>query len=269
MIAFVGLSLAGVWDAARDRRVDGWVPAPAPEARAAYGALVRDLARAAPTGRVPRDADTRARALGLELRVRDGAALLVEAAGGAAGAGLVAVRLGPLPCELVLAAPHPVTDLHTGAIAGALFDAGDVRAVYLATTWRDAGPDMDPAHAPASWLSTASDALADALDDPLFVQVHGFAEDRTEADVVVSDGAAPLPPWHLAAAVDAITRGLGVGDVRTGDEVPALAARTNAQGKLLAGRARFLHVELSPAVRTSLLADPAPLGGVLLDLAER
>jgi hypothetical protein len=268
VIAWVGAAMAGTWELARARRVEGEALPPAPAERVAYAALVRDLARAAPAGAVPPDGAARAEALGLVLTVADGVAVLAEPEDRTRGAGVVAVRLGPLGGELVLQAPHPVSDLHTGRIAGALFDAGEARAACFATTHRADGEGADPAHTPESWLSAATLGLADALPEPLFVQVHGFGEARSEADAVVSEGAARARPGEVEAAAKALAVGLGVSDVRTGAEVPALAARTNAQSRLLDGRARFLHVELSAGVRERLREDASGLGDVLVGLAE-
>lgn len=258
MIFWVSIASAGTWELVQERRDTVEVQGDAQvEARAAYTRLVRDLARAAPSGQVPADSGARAAALDLELQL-DGTALwLRERADAARGRGVVALRIGPLAEELVVQAPHPTSDLHTGAIAGALFDGGGVRAACFATTRRSAYDGADAAHAPASWFQSATDGLADALVDPLFVQVHGFGGNTTEADGVVSEGPRRLPREELDRAVRRISVSLGASDVRTGDEVPALAARTNAQGRLLADRARFLHVELSLAQREGLRADAA------------
>lgn len=275
ILLLVALASAGTWpDVARPRLLPegaGWV-APSPEERAAYVALVRDLAIAAPSGTFPAGLAARAAALGLALDVAGTTATLREDGDRLRGVGVVAVRAGPLPAELVLQAPHPVSDVGTGAIAGALFDAGEVRAVCLATVHRRAGDGSDPARAADGWLQAATLGLAEALPDPLFVQVHGFAGETTEADAVVSEGASRMPAADLEAAVRRLRVGLGATDVRTGADVPALAARYNAQSRLLADRARFLHVEMSEPLRTALKDDDArraALHDALLLLAAR
>ena len=215
-------------------------------------ALLASLARSAPADVVPADAEAAAGALGLAL-VREGDRLWVVEAGTGPrrGVGVYALRLGPLPRELVLQAPHPTTDLHTGAIVGELFDRGGVRAAAFATTRRDAGEGGDVAHAVETWFQSATQALGEALLSPLLVQVHGFGADTTDADAVLSLGPGRAAPGTLERLRDALARALG-GTVRTGAEVPALAARQNAQGRLLVDRARFLHVELSLPQRERL-----------------
>lgn len=257
MIGLFGLAWAGTWELVAARRDDMGYTVPAAEQRAAYAALVRDLARAAPAGPLPADASARAAALDLEL-VREGDRVwLLERVGATRGAGVLAIRTGPLAHELVVQAPHPTSDLHTGQIVGALFDAGGIRAACFATTHRWAVARSDVAREPSTWFQSATDGLADALLDPLFVQVHGFGEASTVADAVVSEGAARIAPAELTLAVRRLAVGLDATDVRTGDEVPALAARGNVQGRLLADRARFLHVELSFVLRDGLRADDA------------
>lgn len=253
----LGAALAAgpeTWPLAREQAAEGAPLPPTGAERAAFVALLGGLARAAPAGVVPAGAEAAAASLGLSLR-RDGDRLWVEEAGAGPrrGVGVYALRLGPLPREVVLQAPHPTTDLHTGAIVGALFDRGGVRAAAFATTRRDAGEGADAAHAPESWFQSATQALGEGLLQPLLVQVHGFGADTTDADAVLSLGPGRAAPPTLERLRAALAQALG-GVVRTGDEVPALAARQNAQGRLLADRARFLHVELSLPQRERLRA---------------
>lgn len=272
MFVFViDLGWAGTWDLVRARKADSAPTLPTAAERRGYTSLVRDLARAAPSGVVPDALGGRAAALGLDLVRDDGVAWLVETTGHVRGVGVVGFRLGPLLEDLVVQAPHPFTDKHTGAIVAAMFDAGELRAACVATVRRDSGPDADPAHTPTGWLQAATDGLADALDDPLFVQLHGFAASTADADAVVSSGRARPPRESIGAVAEQVGIGLGATDVRTGYDIPALAARRNAQGRLLAGRARFLHVELSARMREGLKEDAsrrAALADTLLLLAE-
>ena len=238
--------------------------------RAEWFALVEDLARHAPSGRVPADAAARALALGLTLTVDVGGLVVSDATEPRRGLPVVLLRLGSLQAELVVQAPHPYADLHTGRIVADLYDLGEARAAVIHTTRRDAGPGADPAHAAEGAFQGATDALAQALADPLFVQLHGFGEHTTEAAAVVSAGRSvgsdELRAKQLLAAA------FGGADVRTGEEVPALAAATNSQARLLDGRARFLHVELALAVRVDLRARPEELhllNDTLVDLASR
>ena len=235
------------------RQQDSDYVLPPPATRAAYSALVADLAEAASGGTVPSDAAARAQALDLTL-VADGTALyLCEPVEHMRGAGVVAIRLGPLTEELVVEAPHPLADIRTGAITGLLFDRGDVRAAVIATVHRRAGLDADPSASSTSWLGTATDGLARGLEDAMFIQIHGFEGGTTDADAVVSAGVATPGHEAYAQAVRRVAVGIGADDVRNAEDVPALAATKNAQGRYLAEhRLRFWHIELSEPVRTAL-----------------
>jgi hypothetical protein len=271
VIALVASAWAGTWDVVVASRSDERFVVPTEEQRAAFSALVADVARAAPSGVLPATTTDRAAALGFALRQDGGVAVLSDAPGALRGAGVVAVRLGALPSELVLQAPHPFFDVGTGEIGAAMFDAGGVRALVVASANRDAAEGADPAHAPAGWFQSATDGLATALPRPLFVQVHGFGAKTSEACAVVSEGPTRLEPGRIERIALDLVGVLGCTTVRTGAEVPALAARTNAQGKLLVDRAAFLHLELAAGVREDLRAAAerrARLAGYLAALAD-
>jgi hypothetical protein len=268
VIFWVAPAFAGTWDAVRDHRSDDPFVPPMPDQRAAFSALVSDVVRLAPGGNLPPDLQDRAATLGFEVvDGRAGTVVLADCTGELRGAGLFAIRLGPLPTEIVLQAPHPFYDKGTGEIASELFDAGGVRALTVATANRYVAPGSDPAHTPTSWFQAATDGLADGLPEPLFVQLHGFAEGTTEANAVLSEGPTHLDAVRLRSAADAVAMALRCTDLRTGDAVPELAARTNAQGLLLVDRAAFLHLELSPQVRQELLIDAEDRARLSLALA--
>ncbi len=267
----VARARAATWELAYVRQQDADYVIPPVAVRAAYSALVADLAEAAPGGTVPTDAVARAAALDLSLTQNGATLYLYEPVEHMRGAGVVALHLGPLTEEVVLESPHPLADVRTGAITGALFDRGDIRAAVIATVHRNAGSDADPAANPNSWLASATDGLARGLEDPMFVQLHGFEGSTTDADAVVSAGIAQPGHEAYAQVVRRVTIGIGEGDVRTGEDVPGLAATKNAQGRLLAERGlRFWHIEMSPAVRSKLATSDAArneLGDQLLILA--
>ena len=257
MILWSACALAGTWAAADALRADDRFAPPSIAERATYAALVRDLLRDAERGQVPATLAARAAALGFAITVDGDVATLAEIPDRRRGAGLVAVRLGPLDREVVLQAPHPYHDRGTGPLAGALFDAGGFRAVAVATANRSAAPGADVAHAPESWFQAATDGAAQALQAPLFFQLHGFAASTSDACAVLSEGPTRQAPVSLRDAATTLAAALACDPVRTGAEVPALAARSNVQGLLLIDRADFLHLELSAAVRDTLAADPA------------
>jgi hypothetical protein len=119
-------------------------------------------------------------------------------------------------------------------------------------------------------FQTATASLAEGLHDPLFVQVHGF--DGPTADAIVSEGPSRMTERELAKAGHWIALALGLDEVVLGGDDLKLGGRENAQGRLLAGRARFLHLELSPEVRERLKGDEVARGlfeAALLSLADR
>ncbi len=261
---------ADSWELADARRADDALRTPSPGERLAYGRLVQALVAAAPMGVVPASAATDAAALGLELQ-RDGDRVwLMELASDARGWGVLGLRLGALPRDLVLQVPHPYFDLSTGPLGGALFDEGEARAICIATAHRYSHDHSDPAHEVETAFQAATLAVAAALPDPLFVQIHGFGASTTDADAVLSEGRVPMTAEGLEAARATLARALGADDLRLGHQVPALAARTNVQGLALAGEARFLHLELSASQRSRMLEDQAyraAFGAALEDLA--
>lgn len=257
MIAWLGWSAASAatWDLVVELRADERFALPSESERVAFELVVADLAREAPSGRIPADAPTRLRELGLEL-VRSGdVAWIVEEAAHTRGFGLLALRLGELEAEVVLQAPHPFSDLRTGVIASEMFDAGRIRAVWIATAHRDAAPGADPSATPDSALQAVTIALSRSLPSPLFVQLHGFDPATAPIDVVISEGATRVSPAALDRAAERLATALEADAWATGATVPALAARKNAQGAVLVDRARFLHVEMSRDTREALARD--------------
>ncbi len=246
---------------ARTRAVRSESPTLPDEAeRMARTALVAELLRGAPSGHIPADAAPRAQALGLSLERAGDRLWLVEPKDGPEPRGLAmaAIRLGPLPSELVLQAPHPYYDEHTGRIVGALFDAGGVRAAMIASAQRYAVKGSDPTGQVASVLQAYTAAVPLALPDALVVQIHGFGPKRSEAHVVLSPGAARSGGALYERAMRSLGPALqadGPGDLRGPDQVPLLAAMANVQSWLLADRTRFLHIELSAEVRDRLRLD--------------
>jgi len=271
-----------LWRAVEGLRRDGAYSDASAWRRAQVRTLTTDLLRGLASGSVPEGAARRAAAAGLELR--DGPAWVLLASRPESADGLFALRRGPGGPPLVIQAPHAWYDRGTGPLACALFEAGYGRALLVNTAHRQSpsqgdasggagDPGSDVAHRPESAFQAATLGAVDALNDPLVVQIHGFGPDHGAWSAVLSEGPSLSPARGLKEAQAAFSAIFArFGPVATGTEVGALAARTNAQGKALAGHARFLHVELSADVRAALLADPglrADLGRTLARLAER
>ncbi|MFT4624325.1 MAG: hypothetical protein ACI8PZ_002984 [Myxococcota bacterium] len=247
---------AGVWEAVEARRAspEAFV-LPSVRERYALAMLARDLVRHARSKRLPRSIPRRAEALGWTISVEGDVAVLAEGGPGQGG-GLLAVRLGRSTSALVVQAPHPWFDLNTGRIACRMFEENpEIFAVMVATVHRRAAPGSDAAHSPEQGFQAMTQGVVDGLPAPLFVQLHGYGR-TSDADAVLSPGSAWMRPGEFESALVAVQEALDLEDVRTGVEVPELGAKTNVQGRLVAGRARFLHMELSKAPRDRLLAEP-------------
>ncbi len=260
-------ALAGVWEAVEQQRSSPEAFALlSPRERWDLAVLVRDVVRHAPMGELPAELAARADGLGWVLEDDAGVAVLREQE--ARGGGLLAVRLGPVSGELVLQAPHPWFDLNTGRIACRAFEESSLaRALIVATVHRNAAPESDAAHSPEQGFQALTQGVVAGLAAPSLVQIHGYAE-TTEADAVVSPGATWTRPEAFEERRQRLAVALGADDVRTGAEVPELAATTNVQGRLVTGEARFLHLELSKAQRDRLLAEPAARAALIEALLE-
>ncbi len=268
------------WDLAVSLRSDTSPSELSAEFQAEYRSLVADLvAQAVATDasetkpaspQLNRELAQRASALGLDIKRQQGSITLMPDHEDAGAAGLLLIRTGNLPAEIVLAAPHPYDDLRTGTIASAIFEKAPIRAVHIATQSRHAGVGADPAHNALSTMQLSTDALSDALPGAWFVQIHGFGENTSRADGVVSGGASSTSSRDVERTASLLSTLMGGADVRTAFDVPQLAGFRNVQGQLLRGKARFLHLELGVHLRRLLAEDPgrcAALGDALVEQA--
>ena len=264
-LVLLGLTAALAGPAAMDRvqAAKAETPAPLPEAThsAALSALCADLVRMAPQGRVPADGARRAEQLGYALE-RDGDRLWLTDIQ-QRGAGVLGLRLGPLPTEIVLQAPHPFFDRKTGVLASQLFDEQPVRAVVLATAQRYSTPEADAAHEPFHPVNTITDGLVRGSPEPMVVQLHGFAvRPNRPDDVYLSSGRSWWSEADLAAIRRALSAHLGGRSVAFGSEENGLAGQTNTQARTLIGRTPVLLLELSPALRSALVGDGTQRGAL-------
>lgn len=223
---------------------------------------------------------------------------LVEPANARRGAGAYLFRTSALPEDdypsILLEAPHADFDVGTGDIAARLFfdppPGKRPRALFVNTIHRyqvqpgqrqkRADNPADVAHNPEHLFSAMTDAAAAALGRVVVIQLHGFADAVDDTD----DARVPVGTQAVVSAGDkrgstptskAIADELGrifPGVRRFPEEVSALGATTNAQGRLLQARpaARFVHVEMSAELRKELRASPAKLRelGRILFIAE-
>lgn len=167
---------------------------------------------------------------------------------------------------LALTAPHVGHDRHTGAVVTALFAGTNAAAAAWNTAPRSAAggcPGIDLADAPDHLFTRFALGFADRFPSGLIVQLHGFDGDLRasaragEAAMIVSDGAS-APDRRTLALADCLSIALSPSEVLVYPlDTSDLGATSNAQGKALreAGKAGFVHLELSQSLRAALLAD--------------
>ncbi len=221
-----------------------------------YRILVADLTEAALNDRIEPAHFEQAEQLGMSLRHRGDILELRPGTQSVGAAGVLLLRTGPLAAEVVLAAPHPFDDLRTGGIAATIFENAPVRALFIATQSRYAAGEAEPTLHPESALHITTEVLADRLEQPWFVQIHGYGPGSSEASAVISGGASMTPRTILERSADMLSAIVGGADVRTSRLVPLLSARDNIQGDYLRDRARFVHIELGRDLRIELESNP-------------
>ena len=213
-------------------------------------------------------------ALGLHIRIEEDRILVW---GREASLGLYVIRRGAAQ-PAILQSPHSFYDLGSGRLTSTLFETGKWRAAYFNTGHRYGKPGLtaaqrpdpppDLAHNPYTLFQAATVAAIDALPEPVVVQIHGFRSRSGEA-AVLTPGAALQPSnihMTLQSRIAPILHEWG--PVLGAAARPDLAGRRNVQGRVLSGKARFLHLELSKTARDGLLSDEprlAELNAALLE----
>lgn len=205
------------------------------------------------------------------------AVVVREAAGRRRGSGVYIFRLGAVPRERVVQIPHSFFDRGTLELGVELAYAAQARALFVNTVHRYQGGGLAPAEdegradAPADlahqdqtfFQSFTSAALA-VLPQPQILQLHGFADGAVrecpQALVVVSPGVAAVGAAEAAQVAERLAALFGAERVLLYPrDTCRFGAQRNAQGRLVGadGRASFLHLELSHALRMRLLEDAA------------
>lgn len=207
-------------------------------------------------------------ALGLEVRRRDGVLWLREAAP-ASGRGAFAVRHDPDPHDpvrhnparrILVQAPHGDTDRGTGQLALLMFEEQRLLGLSLNSARRDTAPEADLARGEDNSFVRIAQVLAERRRDVRTVQLHGFSANTARQmslpdDAIVVGGAAAGDPD--LAAVARCLREAGFAAQDANERTRSLAGRSNPVGRALrrGPPARFVHLELGPALRERLLAD--------------
>jgi hypothetical protein len=236
-----------------------------PGEQAAERALFQALLSGAPADVAP--LAPRAQAIGLRLVPCGDAAVVVEEDGARRGRGAYVVSLAPQAAPLLVQIPHTFSDRYTLPLGRELFVEARARAIAFSTLHRrgaagygDSDSRVPPrghadvAHDADSTFQSFTRAWMAAAPRGLVVQLHGFADRRVDADVVVSPGTrTPAPPWARSVR-DHLARLLPGRSVAVyPDDVDDLGATTNTQGQAVrAAAGRFLHVEMSFSLREAL-----------------
>jgi len=256
----------------------------APEQRAEVEVFTA-LLGAAPGGRATVESlSSMVTAIGMRLIVDDQTATVVENDAKRRGRGVYVIALGAAPRELLIQIPHSFSDVYTLPLGRELFEASGARAIAFSTLHRRgvAGygdndnrvppqGHADVAHDPESTFQSFTLAWgATQRPQALAVQLHGFADHRVDADIVVSAGTkTPAPAWAVAVR-DALQQMMPGRVIAVyPNDVDDLGATKNAQGRALrAVKQRFLHVEMSGSLRESLRRRNGDRGRYIAGLAK-
>jgi hypothetical protein len=211
---------------------------------------------------------------------------LVEIPGRHRGAGAYFFRVAPAAegeQDILLQAPHAYFDLGTGMLGARLFfsppEGPRPRAFFTNTIHRyQSAPGVrekrldspsDVAHNPEHGYTAATVAYAQAAGRVRVLQLHGFAkvsdEDDSDEDgdsapsieAVISAGDRAGSSPLSASLASGLGKTFGSEIRRYPEDVKKLGATTNVQGRMLrkiAG-AQFVHIEMSPKLRSRLAKD--------------
>jgi len=175
------------------------------------------------------------------------------------GWGLYALR-DKLTNNIIIEAPHPISDKNSDLVALSLYRALNARALLIAGTHRNANrkKQADVSHVPGSIFQAVHLALLQdspsLTDTPIVLQIHGFASDKhpNYPQVVLGFGqmASQAEIFYSQNLVDALsTRNIRAG-ICKGDSWQDLCGKNNVQGAF-AGDMIFIHVEIDETVRSN------------------
>jgi len=168
------------------------------------------------------------------------------------GSYLFAAERSPSTTQVIMEAPHPVTDFNSQEIAYTIFTSAypHVTALLVAGVERTFDPNgqTDMAHRTQSIFETAHEAFTKF--GSVIIQIHGFdaAFHPTEPLVVLSDGDGGINGALQAIASNLEADNLSVG-IFDGFIHEKLGAQKNIQGRYArAFGAGFVHSEISSLV---------------------
>src|SRR5947209_6517779 len=168
------------------------------------------------------------------------------------GSYLFAAERSPSTTQVIMEAPHPVTDFNSQEIAYTIFTSTypHVKALLVSGVERTFGPNgqTDLAHRTQSIFETAHEAFTKF--GSVIIQIHGFdaSNHPTEPMVVLSDGDGGINGALQAIAYHLEAANLSVG-IFDGFIHEKLGAQKNIQGRYArAFGAGFVHSEISSLV---------------------
>ena len=187
------------------------------------------------------------------------------------GRGVFVVRCGQAK-PICIQAPHGFFDKKTFKIGFSLFLETRARWFMTNTVPRyksrpgetPATPPhpADCAHNENLLFQAVTEGIVNARPDTLFVQIHGFTENKHKnKGIVISTGArhGNDEAVMLAGALKSLPFDITV----YGKDADELGATTNAQARLIRRhKGYFLHMECSQGVRAALVGNPAMIRGV-------
>jgi hypothetical protein len=168
------------------------------------------------------------------------------------GSYLFAAEKSPSATQVIIEAPHPVTDFNSQQIAYIIFTSAypHVAALLVSGVERTFGPNgqTDMAHRTQSIFETAHEAFTKF--GSVIIQIHGFyaSQHPSEPLVVLSDGDGGINGalQAIASNLEAANLSVGIFDGFTHEK---LGAQKNVQGRYArALGAGFVHSEISSIV---------------------
>lgn len=160
--------------------------------------------------------------------------------------------------NIIVEAPHPLSDKHTDIIALDVYRALNARALLIAGAHRSADPNglSDVAHASESIFHSIHETLTESTatfpDPPVVLQVHGFASKKHPGypNIILGFGqSASQEEISLSKELVGALTDLGIhAGTCEGDSWQDLCGTKNIQGSVKKNTI-FIHVELDETIR--------------------
>jgi hypothetical protein len=176
--------------------------------------------------------------------------------------------------NIIVEAPHPLSDKQSELIALDIYRALDARALLIAGAHRDANDDAkaDVAHTKYSIFQSVHETLLRKTpvfsDVPVVLQIHGFTAKKRPGYPNIILGFGKKASWAEIALAKEIVGALASRGLEAGycvdDSWPDLCAKKNVQGSSK-GEAVFIHIELDETARSDSNSLVAALAEVVVN----